>query len=515
VGGILRFTNLGYSDYQGDEIKALFLPEPGQHTFQSLLDQRKGPVQFIITYLLKFANPLYQNHFLMRLPFAIAGFIAIYYFYLLVKEIFNEKAAFYASFFFATNGFLLAFSRIVQYQSFVIMFMIGALYYLKKKNIYLGLIFWAFSILSHYDGVFIFPLASYFIYEYLIDKEQTKQTFKLGKLSINKNRLAHFILSGIISVCLLAAFYIPFVTSVSGETQEYWLGRITGEVSDKLSSSKYLFSVYQPIYTVHIYLILFGLGIIFLGLHLMKIKCLKPKICKIFKLDKLIKKLDGNIDTKINSSEIIAVIIWTLFSALFMEGFVYIPGTHIYTYLIPAMIVMGYGILFIESIFRTKVNWLSLFGIATVFTFIFLQQYAIFVDNKYEYPWESEKFLIWKFPQPTPLYHLSMFGFPYYRDWEGIQKFIQSNGEQPAYSTNERKSIARYYIDLPKDTDSAGYFVYIKNPQSFTDEVIYEKAEYWRSKYDPVYVFNRGGRDLVEIFLMEPGTKEEIMEKGF
>ena len=36
----LRVANLGYSDYQGDEIKALFLPDPGQTATQFLMEQR-------------------------------------------------------------------------------------------------------------------------------------------------------------------------------------------------------------------------------------------------------------------------------------------------------------------------------------------------------------------------------------------------------------------------------------------------------------------------------------------
>ena len=128
VAFLLRFINLGYSDYQGDEIKAFFLPISGQNAFEFLLDQRKGPVQFLITAFLKIFNPSYDNQLLMRLPFALAGTLAVYFFYKLINIHFGKKIAFYSSFFIATNGFFIAFSRIVQYQSFVIFFAILALY---------------------------------------------------------------------------------------------------------------------------------------------------------------------------------------------------------------------------------------------------------------------------------------------------------------------------------------------------------------------------------------------------
>lgn len=522
--------NLGYSDFQGDEIKALFLPEPDQTVQEFLLEQRKGPLQFLITYLIKFIDPLYQDQFLNRIPFAIAGFLSILFFYGFVKEIYGKKIAAYASFFFITNGFLIAFSRIVQYQSFVILFMLSSLYFLKKKNIYLGLISWALSILAHYDGVFIFPLVSYFIYEYLTNSEEIKNNksikhfkFKLFKanLVLNSKRLKHFIVSGFISLSLLLAFYIPFVINVMQDvsTQDYWLGRITGDVSSKLSNSNYLFTVYQPIYVIHIYyfLSIIGLGLVIYLLFLSNIKF------KLFK--SIFKVITSFISFNTENKNItFGILFWFFVSIVFMEVFVSIPGTHIYTYLIPLMIFMGIGISLLEGIFKgllrkiiniSTVNLLFVFGVSLVFTFIFAQSFSIFVDNKQEYPWESEKFLLWTFPQPTPVYHLSMFGFPYFRDWEGIQEFVLSSKSQPAYSTNERESISRHYINLPKDTDVAGFYVYIFNPQTFTNTITNKKVEYWSSKYEPNYVFQRNGIDLVKIFIMETGALPVIKAKGF
>jgi hypothetical protein len=57
AGMILRIVNLGYSDYQGDEIKAFYLPAPGQSIPEFLFTQRKGPLQFIITGILTLVDP--------------------------------------------------------------------------------------------------------------------------------------------------------------------------------------------------------------------------------------------------------------------------------------------------------------------------------------------------------------------------------------------------------------------------------------------------------------------------
>lgn len=503
LAAFLRLYNLGYSDYQGDEIKALYLPDSGQNFFTFLMDQRKGPLQFAVTYLLKLVDPTYTNRFLMRLPFAIAGTLAVWAFYQLIKKLTNERVAFYASFFFATNGFLVAFSRIVQYQSFVILFMILALdmFVLAWKTerykiigIYLGFVFWAISLLSHYDGVFIAPLAFYVLLKWF--KAQRAQ-FK------SKTLVKHLILALGLSGGMLAAFYIPFVLTLSQATKDYWLGRVTGDVSDKLSSSSYLFTVYQPIYVIHIYTALTGLGIFYFVTQFIKHRWLE-----VFKYSSGFK------------NTVLAIVGWFIVPAAFMELLVAIPGTHIYTYIIPLFVLMGLGILFIEkTIFGLMpVRYayvLFMVGVFTVFMFVAAQSYAIYDDHTEEYPWTQEKFLIWTFPKPTPVFHLSLFGFPYYRNWDGVRDFVASHPEVTYYTTNERESITRYSIHLEKDGTKAGFYVFIHNPQSHTDEILNAKADYWASKYEPVYTFSRGGTSLVRIYLMKPGSLESIKEHGF
>jgi hypothetical protein len=214
------------------------------------------------------------------------------------------------------------------------------------------------------------------------------------------------------------------------------------------------------------------------------------------------------------------VFAWFLLPFVFLEGFVYIPGTHIYTYLLPMTVILALGIVFVEEFIKKFRRFfipevINSVGLLLLFSFIYLQSYAVFVDNTQEYPWESEKFLIWEFPKPTPIYHLSMFGFPYYRDWEEIGKIIRTTNNNGYYSTNERKSIARFYVPFEKSTDKAGDYIYIVNPQSFTNKIDQEKAQYWADRYPPIFTFSRSGKDLVRVYYMEPGTLDEIIEKGY
>ena len=199
------------------------------------------------------------------------------------------------------------------------------------------------------------------------------------------------------------------------------------------------------------------------------------------------------------------ILLWLLVTVVFLEIIVNIPGTHIFTYLIPLSFFIGYGIKTIKDLIfwfikHYVANLVTYFGILIVFSFLFLQSYAVFVDHSNEYPWEGEKFLIWEFPKPTPIFHLSMFGFPYNRNWEEIRDIIISSQNNGYYSTNERESISRYYIPLNKSSEKAGYFVLIRNPQSFNETVTNLRVKTWIDNNLPVFTVSKSGKNIVEIY---------------
>lgn len=519
VAFILRFVSLGYSDFQGDEIKALFLPDGSTSISEFLLTQRKGPIQFLVTFLVKLIDPLYTNQFLVRLPFAIAGFLAVYYFYKLIKYHFNEKIAFYSSLLLATSGFFVAFSRITQYQSFVILFSVLCLYSLtiavhnpkmKIKGLYLSMFFWALSILSHYDGVFILPAVLMLLVQWV---KNSDLSFKPKAKTVT--------LSFALFAALNLLFYIPFALYLSQDTKDYWSGRLVGNASSKISSSYYLFSVYHPIYVIHFYLAFFATAVSVLLLALSP-SLVEKLFSKIFLIKSFFSVAKNMLIKEIGLAKIFTLIFWFALPFMFWELVVYIPGTHIYTYLLPTFVILAIGISFLEEVWLTLTNKIRIIKpvliknilLCTVFTFLALQSYFVFVDSSVEYPWQQEKFLLWTMHTPNATYHLSLFGFPYFRDWESIAEFVSRYPNVSAYSTNERESIARHYVNLQKDTDKAGFYIFLQFPQSFTEHILNEKALYWASNYAPVYTLSRGGMDLVNIYNMSPGTLAEIQAKG-
>lgn len=499
----LRLANLGYSDYQGDEIKALYKPEAGQNMVEFFLDQRKGPTQFVVTYLLKFIDPLYTNQILMRLPFAIASILAIFFFYKFVKQHFNEKIALYSSSLLSVNGIIVAFGRIVQYQSFVILFFILALYFFSLSltevkwriaGLYYGMAAWGLSMLSHYDGIFIAPFVLYVLWEWHKIFPSRKHTVKL----------MHIFLSGTIVLLILGMFYIPFIFTLSQDTLAYWQDRLSGG-EGKISSSIVTFKVYNPKLMFYVYSGLIGIYFIklFTILAAKKVVFLQ-KFKEIYENEFLFKKS-------------LIVLVWALGPWIFLELLTSVPGTHIYTYIVPVTILVAFGIFSIEDmnkkIFNNKYGTLlNIVGLTTAFVFMFYLTHKVFVDHSAEYPWEEEKFLGWTLNKPNPIFHLSMFGFPYHRSWEEVGYFIQSTENNGWYSTNERSSIARHYVPFSKDTDTAGHYVYIANPQSFTDVPNEEKAVYWMENYTPVKVFYNNGKPWTKVYYMPAGNLEIIKQ---
>jgi hypothetical protein len=113
---------------------------------------------------------------------------------------------------------------------------------------------------------------------------------------------------------------------------------------------------------------------------------------------------------------------------------------------------------------------------------------------------------MWDLPSLNPVFKLSLFGFPYYRNWEGISDFIVEDGRSVFYATNEKQSIPRYYLPDNYDNNGylAGYYIRIRDPQSGTNPVLNERCSRWIEKNDPIKIFYFGDKVLAEIYLI-PG----------
>jgi hypothetical protein len=425
-------VNLGFSDYQGDEGKAMYNPSIS-NIGQYLLEQRKGPLQFLTTYTYSLFDADYSNYFMARLPFALVSALSVLFFYKTAFLFFGRKAAFYSTMLFILNGLFIAFGRIVQYQAYVILFSILAVYFFslmhfkekwKVAGLYYGALFWALGLLAHYDAVFIFPIAAYLVGIWFIN---------------NKNilfSLKHLFLASLLPLLLCGIFYVPYVLNISSATSNYWTSRISGG-GEKISSSIYTFVLYNQYFALVGYIALTALFTFFI----------------VFNFNN--KKLMLNI---------VAFLLWLFVPFVFMEIFVNVPGTHFYTYLMPLLMLMGAGIAFVSNI--KKVNLILVPLVLLFFTLHGVVQHLVYIDNTKTYPWENENLGPIVFERPSRDYHLSLFGFPYNAYWKYTSNFLIQQPIRDTFASNERDTITDIYIkSYQYNSDNPMYYIYVPNKQ--------------------------------------------------
>lgn len=173
VAVFFRFRHLGYSEFQGDEARAVLMAHQLTRSGSPgvLLMHKKGPIEVLLP-----AAPIRRGELgeqSARLPFAVAGLLGVLMAYALGARLWGPRAGWLAAMLLAIDGYLIAFSRIVQYQSVVFLFSVlavwcawrfyrggpGAARQLGLAGLFLGLGTWA-----HYEMVFALPPVAWLVF---------------------------------------------------------------------------------------------------------------------------------------------------------------------------------------------------------------------------------------------------------------------------------------------------------------------------------------------------------------
>jgi 4-amino-4-deoxy-L-arabinose transferase-like glycosyltransferase len=426
IGCIFRFWGLGYSHFYGDETKTLYLDKTVPAA-SFLLDQRKGPVQFLVSWVVEKITGGYSELYI-RIPFAIAGWLSILAFYLTVRKLFGWKASVISTFLFSLNGFNIAFSRTAQYQSFLILFGFLSIYFFifaletRKARWYLlsSLAFTA-SLYSHYDAVFfLIPI----VYMFFV---QEKKEFRKAML---------FFL--VPSFVLLSFFYIPYVFKgfLYSNTISYVGRRLSG--SDYTSNNSfYTFLVYNPL----------GIHFIFITLSLLYILFFrtKDKIRELF-------------------------LYWFLIVFMFFNGVISSPGTHIHNFFIPLYIISGPSVLWVFSRIHKKLLKTLCFCFFGFFcaSLIIINGYVYIPTLNSGYPWKPAQLgMLTLKPANKGSYHLFLYGFPYNRGWDQIRDYLYSKDGVRGFYTNDSSVLSKYYLKKFDYTPTGSNFL----PQYYIDIV--------------------------------------------
>jgi hypothetical protein len=491
VSLLLRLVNLGYSNLQGDEILSLCRfsdhKTPGQF-LAYLLGQRKGPVQFLVTCAFSLFDPTFSSELALRLPFAIANLMALACFFVLVYRLFTLQIAMYSSFLLAANGIFIAFARIVQYQSFVLLGGVAgilgltmALKYEKWKvaGLYLGFTSAAMSLLAHFDAAFFMPPIAVLVLHWWMKFHNQPDFARLRR---------HLIAATMLFTFLVLAFYIEYVLRLGPYQLKYWENRFTGDSTNILR----LFQYYNPGPVVWI-----CLGSVFLG------------------LTRIRKSIGWQV-----------TLAWLLPPLIFMVVIFKESMTHAYTYMLPLFVVAGIGIDaiigWLHSLLRGKSFQIAHAAFLAIFLIFSYLSYAIFIDHDPEYPWYPKRVLGMELEGG----HLAgTFGFPYSREWRDIGKWFQRlpNNENVILVTNEKGQFVTFYLpsrvryryrySLPEfpggiRAPDGLYILIIQRPQSWMNHLWGLPLDVWHEKFVSLHDFvNEEGTIVASVFFL---TQEQI-----
>ena len=169
IAGLFRFASLGYSEFQGDEVKAMM---PAAQVLEGdpdalMLGRKKGPAEILLP-MLPWRLAETTDEASARLPFALAGLGTLATLFLLGRKLGGDQAGLAAAGVAALNGLLIAFSRIVQYQALLMWMTALAVlcaweWYERGQTRWalLAGVFTGIGLLAHYDALAVVPVLAY------------------------------------------------------------------------------------------------------------------------------------------------------------------------------------------------------------------------------------------------------------------------------------------------------------------------------------------------------------------
>ncbi|MGZ9236016.1 MAG: hypothetical protein ACXW4E_10875, partial [Anaerolineales bacterium] len=405
-----------------------------------------------------------------------------------VYRLFTLQVAIYSSFLLAANGIFIAFARIVQYQSFVILGglagilgLVLALYYEKWRvpGLYVSALAAAMSLLAHFDAAFFMPPMAMLVVHWWIKFHNAPGFVRLRM---------HLIAAAALFTLLVLAFYGPYALRLGAFQLNYWENRATGDSTNIFR----LFQFYNPGPVLWV-----CLGLIIVGL------------------------------TRIRNSIAWHVILaWLLPPLIFMVMVFKDSRTHAYTYMLPLLIVAGIGIDAIIGWLQLRLRGNSIhIAHAAVLVILLLfayVSYEIFIDHDPEYPWYPKRVLGMEFDGG---FVAGTFGFPYSREWRDIASWFQNlpNNEDVILVTNEKRQFVTFYMpsnvrnrykyslpEFPADfrAPDGVYILIIQGPQSWLKHLWGLPLDAWHQKFVPQHDFvNEEGRVVASIYFL---TQEQI-----
>ncbi len=266
--GYLRFTHLAYSELHGDEaLVALRAVDVIQGWERGLFVHKKGPGEILIgaaMYRLTGGLTEYTAH----LPFALASWTGVLAVYSLGRRWFGPVAGWWAGAMVAVDGYLMAFGRMLQYQSIIFLLVVLTVLAMQcafdrrqatTRYLLMAAFLLATGLLVHYEAAIAAVPALWL----LIALWHSRASAGLGTTWQLARQIAIALLVGTV---ILASFYVPYIRDPEffRDTYAYIFGyRLAGQtVPDGLAIIVGRSTLYSSSYYFWLLVGLTGLGLL-------------------------------------------------------------------------------------------------------------------------------------------------------------------------------------------------------------------------------------------------------------
>ena len=442
LAAVLRLPGLGYAEFQGDETEVM-LRAAGvvQGIRDAIFYHGKGPGEIVVVATL-YGLLDAINEAAARLPFALAGVMGVVAFYVLARRLIGRPAALVAALLLATNGFFVAFSRITQYQSLVLLLGVLAIWCAVRWSMggsgiwpTLAAVFAATAALAHYDALFVIPpIALAFIWRTgwrgLLDVRTIWPWFRGFELGL----------------AILAAFFVPYLMSPL-------FALATGRIADRVGAgfphnnlssivaagTLYLGTVYPLVVAM---LILLGAAVALVG-HLRRrrvgVAATAPEVGQSQHIDdEVVGWGPGRVW--------LFGLVWAIVPLLFYAFVARKPGTHVHVASLGLLILAGAGFQALwTSLGRfPRLALAGLTGIGLIAVAAYLG--AVYLWHAPELV-RSDRVatlpLSWTPPGGLP--RKERFGFPYEMGWKAIGALYANGSLHGSYDSNEQPQVTYWY----------------------------------------------------------------------
>ena len=505
----LRCAYLGSAEFQGDEARALQLAlRTASGDGAALFTHKKGPIEVLFpAAVLMLAGQV--NEWSARLPFALCGLLILPAVYVLGGVLFGERGRWIgalAAILLASEGFLIAFSRIVQYQTPLVFFSLCAAILLWRQSrsaecasraLLWAALFFAGALLAHYDAVLLLPA---FAVPVIMGWYAAPQRL-------------HYVRAVVIAAAVFllaaAAFYLPFFMHEQfGATAQYLAARIgpRGFPYNNLGQYLSLLSFYNSSYFVAACALTLGAGIAWVLCSRFACALCGPAaalsasallLCAAIRPEALLLRSGGSFAVAVYG--IIALmlllpgvltppnkgLVLSLAAPLIAFAcFSYRPNTHYYILhafaaLVCANLTMGAAEKIAENRWYRRVPLWLLGGVVLL---NLPYSYLLFVRREPEYRFvypKARSHWYWA-PYGDRLPKGAYFGFPHRSGWKAAAGLYAQGLLRGSYASNEEELITSWYLRGQKRDDSSPdiYFIVARPNDQVRVSPSRIKAEY-------------------------------------